>query len=122
MTVSSGICCPSCGNTLFQRRPGEDGTHAQGITRAESRVLEVFVRAALARQLTPTYVEIAHAVQMKTRSNVHRCVVALLAKGMLERGDNEHPQTHHRARARDLVLTPRAWRLYGIAAPEAPHA
>jgi SOS-response transcriptional repressor LexA len=116
MNAQSGICCPGCGHTLYQRRRADDGAAIQGVTRSEGKVLEVYVRAALERRLTPSMEEAAAVVGFRSKGAVHRCVVSLVAKGLLERGDQAH------ARARDLSITARAWRLYGINAPEPPHA
>lgn len=75
-----------------------------GLTRQQA-ACKAFVGAYLAANegVSPTYVEIGVALGLKSRSSVHRLVMALIARGHLERGGNTGF-----ARARALRVVQRA--------------
>ncbi len=102
MSAPMGLTCPSCGHALYQR-----GRYVQGVTRAQGDVLNFYARAAIIRQPTPSYSEIATALGYKSKSQVSDRVHALVAKGFLALADDGNKR-----RYRNVIVTDKAWALY----------
>jgi repressor LexA len=56
-----------------------------GLTTQQFRVYEVLQQRHEARQPMPTYLEIAVAIGLKSKSGIHRLIEALEARGLLRR-------------------------------------
>ncbi len=90
------------------------------LTRKQHELLTFIDRHLKATGFSPSFEEMKEALQLRSKSGIHRLISALEERGFLRR-------RHHRARALEVVRLPNEPAVMGAARPEAaavmpPHA